>query len=103
MSTFSRPVGQSSSSSTDPPPVPPRKRTGQRDWLEQLRMRLDNSVAEGKAARLAAETAVCKSGMPTPPVGVKWRTVDGVRAAGFNPGRHVWYIQGRPVAASCPH
>lgn len=87
---------------TDLPSVPPRKHTGHRDWMEQLSSRLNASVESGLAVKNAYEQARSKSGMPEPPPSLDWRTVEGVRAIGFNPGRRAWYIMGRPVAATCP-
>lgn len=99
-SSVAKKMSRSSSSwelPADPPPVPARKQTGKRDWLEQLANRLDAGVLAGKAERAVNETASSKAGAPSPPATTSWRTVDGVRAIGFNPGRHLWYIMGRPI------
>ena len=85
-----------------PPAEPARQRGGHRDWMQQQAVRMDFLAAATKRIRLQEATTAPKSGMPSAPVPLDHRAShEGIRAVGFNPSRHVWYIMGRPVCVLC--
>ena len=75
-----------------------RLRQGSHGWLLRQAERLDRARQAALAARTAG--AASSSGVETGPLSVQrseHRTTTGMLAVGFNVGRHVHYVLGRPT------
>lgn len=90
-------VAGSTAKASGPPPPASRRNPGTHGWLLRQAERMEVARAAGLQRAAAHAAAQPKAGPPEPPPQEDFRTVLGLRSAGFLPGRRVWYIMGRPV------
>ena len=83
-----------------PPSPASRQHPGAHGWLLRQAERLQ-AVREASLAREVPPPGVhFKAGAPPPPPRADHRTVEGLRCAGFLPGRKVRYVLGRAVCVA---
>jgi hypothetical protein len=82
-----------------PPSAASRQRPGAHGWLLRQAERLQAVRDAGLARERPPPGVQSKAGAPPPPH-ADHRAVEGLRCAGFLPGRKVWYALGRPVCVA---